>query len=57
MFNSIHHDIGTHVSPPPLSSNPHYHLREATIAAKPVLESITESQASQEQSQSTCLRC
>ncbi|CAM8878754.1 unnamed protein product [Rhodiola kirilowii] len=37
MFNSIHHDIGTHVIHHLFPQIPHYHLREATIAAKPVL--------------------
>ncbi|CAM8952639.1 unnamed protein product [Rhodiola kirilowii] len=37
MFNSIHHDIGTHVIHHLFPQIPHYHLREATRAAKPVL--------------------
>ncbi|KAL9688357.1 hypothetical protein QQ045_032778 [Rhodiola kirilowii] len=37
MFNSIHHDIGTHVIHHLFPQIPHYHLGEATIAAKPVL--------------------
>ncbi|KAH7837762.1 hypothetical protein Vadar_017653 [Vaccinium darrowii] len=37
MFNSIHHDIGTHVIHHLFPQIPHYHLVEATKAAKPVL--------------------
>ncbi|KAJ0792217.1 hypothetical protein HanOQP8_Chr01g0014931 [Helianthus annuus] len=37
MFNNIHHDIGTHVIHYLFSQIPHYHLIEATMAAKPVL--------------------
>ncbi|XP_058224462.1 omega-3 fatty acid desaturase, endoplasmic reticulum-like [Rhododendron vialii] len=37
MFNSIHHDIGTHVIHHLFPQIPHYHLVEATAAAKPVL--------------------
>ncbi|KAF3454255.1 hypothetical protein FNV43_RR04702 [Rhamnella rubrinervis] len=36
-FNSIHHDIGTHVIHHLFPQIPHYHLVEATKAAKPVL--------------------
>ncbi|KAK9279831.1 hypothetical protein L1049_013513 [Liquidambar formosana] len=36
-FNSIHHDIGTHVIHHLFPQIPHYHLIEATKAAKPVL--------------------
>ncbi|NP_001311727.1 omega-3 fatty acid desaturase, endoplasmic reticulum [Nicotiana tabacum] len=37
LFNNIHHDIGTHVIHHLFPQIPHYHLREATKAAKPVL--------------------
>ncbi|KAM0995959.1 hypothetical protein ACFX13_006081 [Malus domestica] len=37
MFNNIHHDIGTHVIHHLFPQIPHYHLREATKAAKSVL--------------------
>lgn len=37
MFNSIQHDIGTHVIHHLFPQIPHYHLVEATEAAKPVL--------------------
>lgn len=37
IFNSIHHDIGTHVVHHLFPQIPHYHLIEATKAAKPVL--------------------
>lgn len=37
MFNSIHHDIGTHVVHHLFPSIPHYNLNEATKAIKPVL--------------------
>ncbi|KAG9131735.1 hypothetical protein Leryth_009482 [Lithospermum erythrorhizon] len=37
VFNNIHHDIGTHVIHHLFPQIPHYHLIEATIAAKPVL--------------------
>ncbi|KAI8557307.1 hypothetical protein RHMOL_Rhmol04G0000500 [Rhododendron molle] len=37
MLNSIHHDIGTHVVHHLFPQIPHYHLVEATKAAKPVL--------------------
>ncbi|CAN4128382.1 unnamed protein product [Withania somnifera] len=37
LFNNIHHDIGTHVIHHLFPQMPHYHLREATIAAKQVL--------------------
>ncbi|KAE8696516.1 Omega-3 fatty acid desaturase [Hibiscus syriacus] len=36
-INNIHHDIGTHVIHHLFSQIPHYHLIEATEAAKPVL--------------------
>ncbi|XP_042409221.1 omega-3 fatty acid desaturase, endoplasmic reticulum-like isoform X2 [Zingiber officinale] len=36
-FNNIHHDIGTHVIHHLFPQIPHYHLVEATEAAKPVL--------------------
>ncbi|KAF6147024.1 hypothetical protein GIB67_036743 [Kingdonia uniflora] len=35
--NNVHHDIGTHVVHHLFPQIPHYHLREATKAAKPVL--------------------
>ncbi|XP_057508676.1 acyl-lipid omega-3 desaturase (cytochrome b5), endoplasmic reticulum-like [Actinidia eriantha] len=37
LFNNIHHDIGTHVIHHLFPQIPHYHLIEATEAAKPVL--------------------
>uniref|UniRef100_A0A5B6Z016 Putative omega-3 fatty acid desaturase n=1 Tax=Davidia involucrata TaxID=16924 RepID=A0A5B6Z016_DAVIN len=37
LFNDIHHDIGTHVIHHLFPQIPHYHLVEATKAAKPVL--------------------
>eukprot|EP00608_Synchroma_pusillum_P005875 CAMPEP_0198419508 /NCGR_PEP_ID=MMETSP1452-20131203/258_1 /TAXON_ID=1181717 /ORGANISM="Synchroma pusillum, Strain CCMP3072" /LENGTH=413 /DNA_ID=CAMNT_0044139639 /DNA_START=40 /DNA_END=1281 /DNA_ORIENTATION=- len=37
IFNNIHHDIGTHVVHHALPLIPHYHLREATEAVKPLL--------------------
>lgn len=37
MFNKIHHDIGTHVVHHLFPQIPHYHLREATVAVKPLL--------------------
>ncbi|WCJ29167.1 fatty acid desaturase 3 [Euphorbia peplus] len=37
IFNNIHHDIGTHVVHHLFPQIPHYHLVEATKAAKPVL--------------------
>ncbi|XP_027090211.1 omega-3 fatty acid desaturase, endoplasmic reticulum-like [Coffea arabica] len=37
LFNNIHHDIGTHVIHHLFPQIPHYHLVEATRAAKPVL--------------------
>lgn len=37
LFNNIHHDIGTHVIHHLFPQIPHYHLVEATKAAKPVL--------------------
>ncbi|XP_034689257.1 acyl-lipid omega-3 desaturase (cytochrome b5), endoplasmic reticulum-like [Vitis riparia] len=36
-FNNIHHDIGTHVIHHLFPQIPHYHLIEATKAARPVL--------------------
>ncbi|KAL2521010.1 Temperature-sensitive omega-3 fatty acid desaturase [Forsythia ovata] len=36
-FNKIHHDIGTHVIHHLFPQIPHYHLEEATKAAKPVM--------------------
>lgn len=39
IFNPIHHDIGTHVAHHIFLSIPHYHLRTATEAIKPVLGS------------------
>lgn len=37
IFNPIHHDIGTHVAHHIFSNMPHYKLKEATEAIKPVL--------------------
>ncbi|MEM0979485.1 MAG: fatty acid desaturase [Cyanobacteria bacterium P01_H01_bin.58] len=37
LINSIHHDIGTHVAHHIFSNMPHYHLKEATEAIKPIL--------------------
>nr|KJB35206.1 hypothetical protein B456_006G106100 [Gossypium raimondii] len=37
IFNGIHHDIGTHVIHHLFPQIPHYHLVEATKAAKPVI--------------------
>lgn len=37
IFNPIHHDIGTHVAHHIFSNMPHYHLKTATEAIKPVL--------------------
>lgn len=36
-INSIHHDIGTHVAHHVFSNMPHYHLKTATAAIKPIL--------------------
>ena len=37
VFNPIHHDIGTHVAHHIFLGMPHYHLRTATEAIKPIL--------------------
>lgn len=37
VFNSIHHDIGTHVAHHIFLNMPHYHLKTATEAIKPIL--------------------
>lgn len=37
LFNSIHHNIGTHVAHHIFLNMPHYHLKDATIAIKPIL--------------------
>lgn len=39
LFNEIHHDIGTHVVHHLFPQIPHYHLREATAAVRPLLKS------------------
>nr|WP_305082378.1 fatty acid desaturase [Oculatella sp. LEGE 06141] len=39
LINSIHHDIGTHVAHHVFLSMPHYHLKTATEAIKPILGS------------------
>jgi acyl-lipid omega-3 desaturase len=36
-INSIHHDIGTHVAHHIFLNMPHYHLKDATKAIKPIL--------------------
>lgn len=37
LINPIHHDIGTHVAHHIFSNMPHYHLKTATTALKPIL--------------------
>jgi len=37
LFNSIHHNIGTHVAHHIFLNMPHYYLKEATVAIKPIL--------------------
>jgi len=37
IFNHIHHDIGTHVAHHIFLNMPHYHLKTATEAIKPIL--------------------
>lgn len=37
LINNIHHDIGTHVAHHIFSNMPHYYLKEATEAIKPIL--------------------
>jgi omega-3 fatty acid desaturase (delta-15 desaturase) len=37
VFNQIHHHIGTHVAHHIFLGIPHYHLKTATVAIKPIL--------------------